>query len=139
MSLATESGSFSAPAVRQTGILIGDEWRPALSGLRGLWALGWQPVYRIPVLTICIVLSGAMTVWPTQKNLGTIMSCSAAIMVATQFWHGYGGGLFLGWYLPLLLLTVFRPNLEDRIATTVLEEGWNPARTLRVQSPDLAA
>ena len=32
MSVATESGSFSAPAVRQTGILIGDEWRPALSG-----------------------------------------------------------------------------------------------------------
>ncbi|MEQ9408497.1 MAG: aldehyde dehydrogenase family protein [Fuerstiella sp.] len=32
MSLATESGSFVAPAVRQTGILIGDEWRPSVSG-----------------------------------------------------------------------------------------------------------
>ena len=32
MSVATESGKFVAPAVRQTGILIGDEWRPAVSG-----------------------------------------------------------------------------------------------------------
>jgi len=32
MSVATESGNYVAPAVRQTGILIGDEWRPAVSG-----------------------------------------------------------------------------------------------------------
>ncbi|GAB5445032.1 MAG: aldehyde dehydrogenase family protein [Fuerstiella sp.] len=32
MSLATESDSYTAPEVRQTQILIGDEWRPAVSG-----------------------------------------------------------------------------------------------------------
>ena len=32
MSVATESGTYTAPAIRQTGILIGDEWRPAASG-----------------------------------------------------------------------------------------------------------
>ena len=32
MSVATESGTFTAPAIRQTGILIGDEWQPAVSG-----------------------------------------------------------------------------------------------------------
>ena len=32
MSVATESGTFVAPSIRQTGILIGDEWRPAVSG-----------------------------------------------------------------------------------------------------------
>ncbi|MEZ6127734.1 MAG: aldehyde dehydrogenase family protein [Planctomycetaceae bacterium] len=32
MSVATESGKSVAPAVLQTGILIGDEWRPAVSG-----------------------------------------------------------------------------------------------------------
>lgn len=32
MSVAAESGTFAAPAIRQTGILIGDEWRPAVSG-----------------------------------------------------------------------------------------------------------
>lgn len=32
MSVATESGTYTAPGIRQTGILIGDEWRPAVSG-----------------------------------------------------------------------------------------------------------
>ena len=41
-------------------------------------------------------------------------------MVAAQFWHGYGGGLYIAWFLPLLLLTIFRPNLEDRVALKVI-------------------
>ena len=32
MSLATDSGAYTAPEVRQTGILIGDEWRSSVSG-----------------------------------------------------------------------------------------------------------
>ncbi len=42
----------------------------------------------------------------------------------TQFWVAKDGGLFMAWYLPLLVLTVFRPNLEDRIALTTLGDGW---------------
>jgi hypothetical protein len=30
----------------------------------------------------------------------------------------------MAWYLPLFLLTVFRPNLEDRVAASVVGEGW---------------
>ena len=58
----------------------------------------------------------SLALWPAQKNLGTLMSCSAAVMLATQFWHPHGGGLYMAWYLPLMLLTIFRPNLEDRVA-----------------------
>jgi hypothetical protein len=49
-------------------------------------------------------------------------------MLAAQFWHGYedGGGMYMAWYLPLLLLTIFRPNLEDRIAIAVLTIGRWP-------------
>ena len=54
----------------------------------------------------------------SQKNLGTLMSCSAAVMLGTQFWYPEGGLLFMNWYLPMLLLTIFRPNLEHRVATT---------------------
>lgn len=32
MATVTETGSFAAPPIRQTGILIGDEFRPAVSG-----------------------------------------------------------------------------------------------------------
>jgi hypothetical protein len=44
-------------------------------------------------------------------------------MVAAQFWHAYGGGLYIAWFLPLLLLTIFRPNLEDRVAINVIDGG----------------
>lgn len=97
---------------------------PRTSGLEGLWGLGWNPLYRIPVMAFFIVLSFTLALWPAQKNLGTLMSCSAAVMISTQFWHGTQGGVYFAWYLPLLLLTVFRPNLEDRVALAVLGEGW---------------
>jgi hypothetical protein len=113
---------------------------PRMVGLSGIWGLGWDPVYRYPVLAAFIALSGSLAIWPAQKNLGTLLSCSAAIMVATQFWHGHGGGLYMAWYLPLLLLTVFRPNLEDRVALSVLGEGWLPRRRRHPGKPvDIAA
>ncbi len=97
---------------------------PQMEGLGGIWGLGWTPVYRYPVLAAFVAMCGSLAIWPAQKSLGTLLSCSAAVMVATQFWHGYGGGLYLAWYLPLLLLTIFRPNLEDRVALSVVGEGW---------------
>lgn len=99
---------------------------PQMEGLDGIWGLGWAAVYRYPILAAFVAMCGSMAIWPAQKNLGTLLNCSAAVMIATQFWHGYGGGLFMAWYLPLFLLTVFRPNLEDRVATSVLVEGWLP-------------
>lgn len=104
-------------------------WTPTMNGLQGMWDVsngGWDPVFRLPVLAAFVVLSVSLALWPAQKNLGTILSCSAAIMIAAQFWHGYGGGTYMAWYLPLVLLTVFRPNLEDRVALSVLGESWLP-------------
>ncbi len=106
---------------------------PAMQGLGGIWNTeggGLDSNYRLPVLVTFIALSVSMALWPAQKNLGTLLSCTAAIMVAAQLWHGYGGGTYMAWYLPLMLLTVFRPNLEDRVAVTVLGESWFPRKTL---------
>jgi hypothetical protein len=97
----------------------------AQDNFEGFWGLKLlDPVYRIPVLAACIALAGTMAIWPAQKNLGTLMSCSAAMMLANQFWNAHQGGLYVAWYLPLLLLTIFRPNLEDRVALSVLGDGW---------------
>lgn len=89
----------------------------------------WDPAilhrtYRLPVLAAFVVLSFGMFLWPAHKNLGTLLNCSAAVMLGTQFWHAHNGGIFMAWYLPLLLLTVFRPNLEDRVAIAVLAQSW---------------
>jgi hypothetical protein len=83
------------------------------------------------VLVGFVALAASLALWPPQKNLGTLLSCSAALMVAAQFWHRNEGGLYMAWYLPLALLTVFRPNLEDRVALTVLGEGRFPPRRWR--------
>jgi hypothetical protein len=71
-------------------------------------------------MVVFIVLSLSFVFWPAQKNLATLMSCSAAIMAASQFCYAYGGGLYMAWFLPTLLLTVFRPNLDDCIALDVV-------------------
>ncbi len=42
----------------------------------------------------------------------------------------------MAWYLPFLLLTIFRPNLEDRVAVSVLKDGWLTRPKLRIQSVD---
>ena len=80
------------------------------------------------------IIAGSLAIWPAQKNLGTLLSCSAAVMVAMQFWHahGEGGGMYMAWFLPLTLLTIFRPNLEDRVALSVLGEDWFTRRRARL-------
>ncbi len=105
---------------------------------QGFWGLAFNdPVYRIPVLAAFVAMCGTLAIWPAQKNLGTLLSCSAAVMLGTQFWNAYGG-LYMAWYLPLLLLTIFRPNLEDRVALSVLGE-WRPKRRLRIAPVGRAA
>ena len=115
---------------------------PRTENLEGFWNSQFSDaVYRIPVLTAFIALCFTFAIWPAQKNLGTLMSCSAVVMLGTQFWHaaGDGGGLYMAWYLPLMLLTIFRPNLEDRVALTVLGEGWLPKRRLQLHRGEQAA
>lgn len=97
----------------------------SLQAADGFWAMSDSIApYRIPVLVLFVVMCASFALWPAPKNLGTLMSCSGAVMLGTQFWHAREGGLFVAWYLPLLLLVIFRPNLEDRVAITTLNLGW---------------
>jgi hypothetical protein len=116
-------------------------WWPKIADLQGIWGLGWDPWYRLPVIAGCVALAAGLAIWPSHKNLGTLLSCSAAMMVAVQFWHGFGdgGGMYMAWYLPLLLMTIFRPNLEDRVALAVLGEGWFTRRRARLAQLGRAA
>jgi hypothetical protein len=113
-----ELGSFGAQLKPMFGLM-----NPLDAKLVGFWH--YHPAaFRIPVLAAFVALSIGLALWPAQKNLGTLLSCSAAVMVATQFWQAYQGGVYMAWYLPMILLTIFRPNLEDRVAITALTKGW---------------
>jgi hypothetical protein len=103
-------------------------WRdPFQVTATGFWRC-YDQTYRIPVLTAFVALSLGLAIWPAQKNLGTLLSCSAAVMLGTQFWHAQQGGLSMAWYLPLLILTIFRPNLEDRVALSAVRPTWGRRR-----------
>ncbi len=115
-------------------------WWPKIDGLHGIWEFGWDPWFRLPIIALCGVLAVGLAIWPAHKNLGTLLSCSAAVMVSVQFWHGFGdgGGMYMAWYLPLLLMTVFRPNLEDRDRPLGTRRNTGSAAAARA-SPNLAA
>lgn len=94
----------------------------AQEGAAGLWQ-SYHPAYRVPPVTLFVVMAGSLGLWPAQKNLGTLLSCSATVMLGSQFIQAHQGGLYMAWYLPLLVLTVLRPNLEDRVALSAVIEG----------------
>jgi hypothetical protein len=67
--------------------------------------------YRIPVFATFGIITFVLTIWPRRKNLEHLIAHSAAIIVATQFWYPQQGGAYLLWYLPLMLIVVFRPQV----------------------------
>jgi len=102
---------------------------PNAVSLEGFWALPYNDaVFRLPVLAAFVAMISTLAIWPAPKNLGTLMSCTAAVLVGSQFWKAHNGGLFMAWFLPVLLLVIFRPNLENRVATLVLDAEWFPKR-----------
>ncbi len=113
-------GSFWEQLLRT----FGAPWLHVHSGdLSGFWEKSFAS-FRWPVMALFFAICGSMVLWPAQKNLGSLLACSAAIMLGAQFWKAYDGGTFMAWYLPLLILTIFRPNLEDRVALSAISEGW---------------
>lgn len=97
-------------------------WFPLMDGLQGIWGLGWDSSYRLPILVAFVALCFSFVFWPKEKNLGTLFAYTCVIMLGVQFWHGFEGGLIMAWFLPLALTTFFRPNTDGRDAKTELKE-----------------
>lgn len=97
-------------------------WFPLMENLEGIWALGINRDWRRPLLVAFVLLSVSFAFWPSIKDIGTLIAYTAAVMAAVQFWHGFGGGLYVAWYLPLALLVMFRPNVAGRVATKEVKQ-----------------
>ncbi|MEZ6047659.1 MAG: hypothetical protein R3C11_19185 [Planctomycetaceae bacterium] len=50
----------------------------------------------------------------SAEKLEHLIANSAALIVGTQFWYPQQGGIYILWYLPLVLLIVFRPYLHHQ-------------------------
>jgi hypothetical protein len=68
-------------------------------------------LYRLPIMVAYFAMLFSLTVWPRHKTVEHLLAHSAAIIVGTQFWFTQQGGVYLLWYLPLVLMVVFRPRL----------------------------
>lgn len=91
-------------------------WR-GLDGSSILWA------YRIPVFIVYLAILVITAFWPSPKNLAHVLALSAALLIGIQFWYADQGGVYVLWYLPLLLLLMFRPNLSDRLPPEIHPES----------------
>jgi hypothetical protein len=90
-------------------------WNQPAEGTLGFWTgVHFAVAYRLPVFIAYLALVGMLGIWPSPKNLAHLLALSTAALIGIQFWYADQGGMHLFWYLPLLLLVMFRPNLADR-------------------------
>jgi hypothetical protein len=85
-------------------------WKVPSTETESLWTrTHWA--YRMPIFVLYVGFLCSITIWPNPKNLSHLIALSAAVLIGVQFWHGDRGGVYVLWYMPLLLMMVFRPNL----------------------------
>jgi hypothetical protein len=83
----------------------------------GLWsAVELHFAYRAPIFIAYLALVVATAFWPSPKNLGHLLAISTALILGVQFWYADAGGIYVLWYLPLLVLVAVRPSLSTRVA-----------------------
>jgi hypothetical protein len=91
------------------------DWQPWMkSNLDSIW-MGVHGAYRLPVFILYIAFVITTSFWPSPKNLGHLVALCAAVLIGIQFWYADQGGVYVLWYLPLVVLMIFRPNLTDRV------------------------
>ena len=106
-------------------------WQPwKMPTTEGFWT-GVHAAYRIPVFVVFLAFVVGTMFWPTPKNLAHVIALTTAVFIALQWWFADQGGTYVLWYLPLLLLLVFRPNLQDRTAPKIDSEADWLMRSLR--------
>jgi len=99
-------------------------WRNPEGTAEGFWA-GIHWAYRIPVFVLFMSFVAATMFWPAPKNLAHIIALCAAVFISLQWWSAEQGGVYVLWYVPLLLLLIFRPNLQDRVPPEIdPETDW---------------
>ena len=86
-------------------------WQAPPGEARSAW-VGVHWAYRMPVFIAYLTFVATTMFWPRPKNLAHVLALTTAVLIGIQFWYADQGGVYVLWYLPFLLLLVFRPNLS---------------------------
>jgi hypothetical protein len=108
--IAVSTGRY--PADLWAGVAAWRPWEWPKGVDPGIWGEGYH-AYRIPIALVFAALTLLVPFWPPKKNLGEMIGISTALVIGTQFWFGERGGANVNWYLPILLIMIFRPNLQN--------------------------
>jgi hypothetical protein len=117
-----QAGSPPAPYVDWLR-LAGRLWMEPPGSVPGVWQ-GDYAAYRVPVFIASLALVVTSALWPNPKNLAEVIALSAACLIGVQFWHADRGGVHILWFLPLLLLLAFRPNLSSAQPAAPVGDDW---------------
>lgn len=145
-------GPLAAEVQATLNVFDVQQWKQPST--EGIWT-GVHWAYRIPVFIAYVAFFVTTLFWPRPKNLAHLLALSAALLIGIQFWFVGaprqpggsadvpGGGIYVLWYVPLVLLLIFRPNLADRQALPIVPEtDWLRhlrRRLLRLPEPVTAA
>jgi len=88
-----------------------------------------QTIIRILMAAVFFVMLTAMTVLPRPRNLENLLGNSTSLIVAAQLWYPQDIGHYVLWYLPLLLLVIFRPRLDRLIPPDRLDATLAPLQS----------
>ena len=114
------------------GYSITDAWRAANPGdwipwkrpeSESIWT-GAHWAYRLPVFVVFAAFVGSTSVWPSCRDFGQLVATSAAVLIGIQFWFADQGGIYVLWFLPLLLVMTFRPSTVDLQPPTDPGPSW---------------
>ena len=63
---------------------------------------------------LCLGLPAALYLARRPRPLSGLLGSSAALALGLQFWKTHGGGLYTGWYFPLVVATLFLSQAAAR-------------------------
>ncbi len=109
LGLSEWARALGARSIAEVGLL--PRFEPRATG--SFWG-GIDSSFRLPVLIGYLALVIVTIFWPARKDLSQLITLSAALLVASQFWYLDKGGTLVLLYLPLALLIMFRPTMNTR-------------------------
>lgn len=85
---------------------------------------------HLMIVFFCVFVT--LTIWPRKKELGHLIAHSTVLVVLAQLWYPETQAIYVLWYLPVLLVVVFRPRLRH------LREEEDPLEAPRLaREPDV--
>ncbi|MFN4921590.1 MAG: hypothetical protein ACK5MM_19345 [Planctomyces sp.] len=118
MLISQDASSFAEKLIRSTNWTV---YRLLMEPAAVQDAQLSQTIIRILMAAVFFVMLTAMTVLPRPRNLENLLGNSTSLIVAAQLWYPQDIGHYVLWYLPLLLLVIFRPRLDRLIPPDRLE------------------